>query len=205
MGGQLQSPPPQQQDTQSHLIYSDEDIDNTLNDIEDETEPAWNSNSLYDRLEPIPKKTVNKQPEALPIRSSSTSGGILSHLKSRSRSPEALKPPEVSKPPSLHQVMSPPPPPPPKIPINQIVAPPGSPNATSATASSDPANQKRRHTDGNQKWITTAAEGSSGSQSQERSIDVGNSPVVRRQHPPNADTSATRNVVMAWVKEQQSK
>jgi len=203
---QLQPPPPQQQHTQSHLIYSDEDIDDTLNVIDEQTaaEPVWNSNSLYDRLEPIPKETVSRPPETVSVTTSSTSGGILSRIKSRSRSPEALKPPELSKPPSLHQVLSPPPPPPPKIPTGQFVAPPGSPHATSTSLTTDSA--KRHHTDGDhQAWITSATGGPPESQSQERNVNVGKSQVVRRQHLPSADTSATRNVVMAWVKEQQSK
>jgi len=207
LNSQLQSPPPQQQ--QSHLIYSDEDIDNTLNVIEDEqaaTEPVWNSNSLYDRLEPIPKETVNKPPKTVPVSTSRASGGILSRIKSRSKSPEALKPPELSKPPSLHQILSPPPPPPPKIPNGQFVAPPGSPHAASTSVTTDTVSQKRRYTDGDhQAWITLATSSPPEGQSQERSVDVGKTQVIRRQHLTSVDNSATRDVVMAWVKEQQSK
>ena len=207
LNSQLQSPPPQQQHTQSHLIYSDEDIDNTLNVIEDKqisAEPVWNSNSLYDRLEPIPKETVSRPPETVSVTTSSTSGGILSQIKSRSRSPEALRPPEVSKPPSLHQVLSPPPPPPPKIPNGQFVAPPGPPHVASTSVTTSSA--RRHHADGDhQALMTSATDGPPESNSQERNVDTGKSQVVRRQHLPSADNSATRNVVMAWVKEQQSK
>lgn len=182
----------QQQQQNAHMIYSDEDIDSNLNAIEDEQqmEPsdlAWNSNSMYDRLDPI----ENEKPVAAEEQAAapSNSSAILAQIKSRSISLESggnkMKSPEHTKPLPLHKMSTPPPPPPPpKIPSGQFVAPPHSPQVVST----DP---------------NSAADGLN-----ERAIDCGNDQVIRRTHPkepPKPETVATRNALMAWMMEQQSR
>ena len=181
----------QQQQQNVHMIYSDEDIDGNLNAIEDEKqmEPsdlAWNSNLMYDRLEPIDEKPVaaEEQPAA-----PSNCSAILTQIKPRFISVESggskVKSPEHTKPVQLHNTSTPPPPPPPpKIPCGQFVAPPYPPQvvATDPDSATDGLN--------------------------ERAIDCGNDQVVRRTHPkepPKPETVATRNALMAWMMEQQSK
>ena len=193
----------------SHVIHCDEDIDHDLNAIEDEqkmesSDLAWNSNSMYDRLEPLDevKPTAAEEQAAAPQINSSA---VLSQIKSRSTSVASsglrTKSPEGTKPPSLHEVLSspPPPPPPPKIPTGQFVAPPYSPRAAATT---DPAQQKRHGSIGEKPGSATV-EGLN-----ERAIDCGNDQVIRRVHPkepPKPEAVATRTVLMAWMLEQQSK
>ena len=204
--GNQPHPLTKQQQQNSHVIYSDKDIDDNFNTVEDEqkmesSDLAWNNNSMYDRLEPLDdeKPVAAEEQVATPQIISSA---VHSQIKSRSTSVESggsrMKPPEVTKPPPLHEVLTPPPPPPPppKIPTGQFVAPPHSPQASTAT---DPSQQK---TVGD-KLGPTAVEGLN-----ERAIDCGNDQVIRRMHPkepPKPETVATRNALMAWMMEQQSK
>lgn len=209
MQGNQPHPHSNQQEKQqnSHIIYSDEDIDNDLNEMEDEqktesSDLAWNNNSMYDRLEPIAdeKPVAAEEQAAAPQINSSA---ILSQIKSRSTSVESASGSraqsiEVTKPPPLHEVLTPPPPPPPpKIPSGQFVAPPHSPQVVAA----DPAQQKRDHPAGD--LLSSTTDGLN-----ERAIDCGNDQVIRRPHPkepPKPETVATRSVLMAWMMEQQSK
>ena len=196
----------QQQQNSSHVMYSDGDIDD--NAIEDEqkmesSDLAWNSNSMYDRLEPLDDEkpvAAEEQPAAPQINSAALHSQINSHSTSvESR----MKSPEVKKPPPIHTVLTPPPPPPPppKIPTGQFVAPPHSPQA--AAAANDPAHQQKRHNSVGDKQSTMPGNGLN-----ERAIDCGNDQVIRRMHPkelPKPETVATRNALMAWMMEQQSK
>ena len=200
----------QQQQNSVHVMYPDEDIDDNFNAIEDEqkmesSDLAWNSNSMYDRLEPLEDEkpvAAEERPPAPQIISST----VHTPIKSRSTSMESggnkMKSPEVKKPPPLHEVLTPPPPPPPppKIPTGQFVAPPHSPQA--AVAATDPAKQKRHNSVGD-KLGPMPVEGLN-----ERAIDCGNDQIIRRMHPkepPKPEIVATRNAVMAWMMEQKSK
>ena len=181
----------QQQQQNAHMIYSDEDIDSNLNAIEDEqqTEPsdlAWNSNSMYDRLDPIDneKPVAAEEQAAAP----SNASAILAQIKSRSISVESggsKITPEHTKPLPPHKMSTPPPPPPPpKIPSGQFVAPPHSPQ------------------------VVVTDPNSTGDGLNERAIDCGSDPVVRRTHPKEPfkpETVANRKAVMAWMMEQQSR
>lgn len=199
----------QRQQLNSHLMYSDEDIDSNLNIIEDEQkmEPsdlAWNSNSMYDRLEPLDdeKPIAAEEQAAAPQINSS----ILSQVKSRSVSTDSsgtkMKSSEGMKSLPLHAVMPPPPPPPPKIPSGQFVAPPYSPNVmTPQVVATNSGQQRASHSTGG--LVDSTMDGLN-----ERAIDCGKDEVIRRAHtkePPKPETVATRNAIMAWMMEQQSK
>ena len=201
----------QQQQNSSHVMYSDGDIDD--NAIEDEqkmelSDLAWNSNSMYDRLEPLDDgKPVaeEEQPTAPQINPAVLHSQIKSCSTGVESSGSRMKSPEVKKPPPIHEVLTPPPPPPPppKIPTGQFVAPPHSPQAASAAAATDLAQQKRHNSVGDKQGARL------GDGLNERAIDCGgNDQVIRRMHPkepPKPETVATRNALMAWMMEQQSK
>jgi len=188
-------------------LYSG-DVDSNFNVIEDEQkmEPsdlAWNSNQMYDRLEPLDndKPTAAEEQAAAPQANTSS---ILTQIKSHStsaesngsriKSPEAAKP--ITKPPPLQKVLSPPPPPPPppKIPSGQFVAaPPLSPQVVTT----NPVQQRRYNSTGDLLDLDGV---------NERAVDCGKDQVIRRQkEPPKPETVATRNAIMAWMMEQQSK
>lgn len=187
----------QLQHNPSHVIYSDEDID--VIEDEQKMEPsdlAWNSNSMYDRLEPLEDEKpagAEEQATTPQINISTVHSQIKSHSTSAESSGNRIKPPEVTK--SPHEVFTPPPPPPPpKIPSGQFVAPPHSPKVVTTNVT-----QPKKH--GELLSPTTV-------EVNERPIDCGNDQIVRRIHPkepPKPETVATRNALMAWMMEQQSK
>lgn len=191
-----------QEQNSSHMTYSGKEVDNDVIEDEQQIEPSdlvWNSNSMYDRLEPLDDEKPITAEDQITAPHINSSAAVHSQIKSRFASAESggsrIKSPEVTKPPPLHQVLTPPPPPPPppKIPCGQFVAPPHSPQV----ALTDPAQPQHYPSTGDLLESTTGVN--------ERAIDCNNDHVIRRTHPPKPENIATRNAIMAWMMEQQSK